>query len=834
MTLHEAIERVLQDNGKPMTTSEIAEIINNNRLYMRRDNLPIQATQIAARVGNYPNLFTRDNGKIKLVKNDPATLLFQNVRNKLVHNFYEYTYSNKLLPLELLEKSINDLLGIKQNDNQVNEPSTVYSKTKRESFEKLDAIFKLCHWYFLQESNSRKNNFIIFNEGFISLLAGIDFFKEHNNTIITNTSVVEYFLLKILSDNKEAEFNILKNSSQNFVSKEVIQFNNYLIDLYKNHFVKENQNNYKNLKTEIIIPPLGLRQHDPIIDEFTEIIEEINTKQKKLDKAILLVPISTLSSLRRNYINARKTIIDTNFLDIIVELPPGVIENTGVKLALLFFDFNRKPDAKIYFLDVSNLPLSELYSVSDSINKKSIINEFSVEVDKKNINSNNYSLLPTIYISKANEVEEKENHTVYTLGQILLDKKTGASLNYKKSNFYSGGEYKLIRNSDLNKNTVYFTPTIDAIGIDNDQLAIEKLNLISGGLVISSINQNVKSNVLPENEYFILGNYIHWLKPNPNIVSDEFLAKELLQPYVLNQFDLYTSGSTYMPILKLNDLLKIKIQLPSLDTQRELLLNELRNNENVTKKSDAISERELDFVKTLKHSLKQPTAGLSNDFASLKHFLNTKINLKEILSNEETIVPIFDEDTPETIERFTLQSTLARMERSLSDIDYILEQAIKLITIAKPIKKEVDLKGILTQIKSEYKNVNFKISGGKTILLADESQLKIVLHNLIDNALKHGFKDEKITPTIWLEILKKGNDFIELSVRNNGKPLPPEFTIDDFLAKGKSSKADVGSGFGGFLVGQIIKNHKGKIILNNNVGNEILPHNVEFIISLPR
>ena len=72
MTLHEAIEKVLQTNGKPMSTSEIAEIVNKKQLYIRKDNIPIQATQIAARVGNYPNIFTRDNGKIKLTKNDFA------------------------------------------------------------------------------------------------------------------------------------------------------------------------------------------------------------------------------------------------------------------------------------------------------------------------------------------------------------------------------------------------------------------------------------------------------------------------------------------------------------------------------------------------------------------------------------------------------------------------------------------------------------------------------------------------------------------------------------------------------------------------------------------
>jgi len=271
-----------------------------------------------------------------------------------------------------------------------------------------------------------------------------------------------------------------------------------------------------------------------------------------------------------------------------------------------------------------------------------------------------------------------------------------------------------------------------------------------------------------------------------------------------------------------------------LEIQRELLLQELRNNETIQRKNEAISDRELDFIKTLKHSLKQPTAGLGNDFAALKHFLNTKITTQQTLDLAETIVPIFEDDGPETIERYTLASTLARMERSLTDIDYILEQAIQLITIANPHKKEVDLKAILNQIKGEYSNVTIKVSGGVTNLIADESQLKIVLHNLIDNAIKHGFKDLKMNPTIWLEIRKKDKSFIELSVRNNGKPLPPQFTIEDFLAKGKSTKADVGSGFGGFLIGQIIKNHKGKIMLNNNVGNEILPHNVEFIISLPR
>lgn len=834
MTLHEAIEHVLQMNGSPMSTSEIAETINNKKLYIRKDNVPIQATQIAARIGNYQNLFNRSNGKVSLIKNDPATLLFQNVRNNLVHNFNNNNLIDHLLPLDILQKGINEILEIDEDIHLLKEPTAKYTLRKNSNIENLEAIFKLCHWFLLQESNFERNNFGVLNEDFISLLARLDWFKEHNNTIITNTTTIDYFLFKIIKENKDAVFNIKENSNPSFITQQKKVFNQYLIDLYHNYFENQNEIQYKNLRTEIIIPPFGLRNANSETIEFSEILNEINTREKKLDKAILLLAIGTLTSSRKSHIEARKSIIQSNFLDTIVELPSGVIEKRGVKMALLLFDFKRTTKDKLYFLNTSNLPLSDFFNVADIINNKRIIEDNSALVNVEDIAKTYYSLLPARYITKEIIFKKVEGYELYTLGQILTDKKTGTNLNSKKSNFYSGGEYKLVRNSDLIKNSIYFVSSEDTVGIDADQLATERLNFVKGGLVISAINQNIKSNVLPENQNFVIGNYIHWLKPNSSIVSDEYLAKELLQPYILKQFDLFTSGSSHVPLLRLNDLLKVKVQIPSLKIQRELFLNEIRNIDTLLSKKENISDRELDFIKTLKHALKQPTAGLGNDFASLKYFLNSKITSQQTLATEETIVPIFEDDSPETIERYTLASTLARMERSLNDVDYILEQAVQLITIASPNKKEVDLKSILSQIKTEYPKVTINVSGGITRLLADESQLKIALHNLIDNAIKHGFKDLKVNPTIWLEILKKDKAYIELSVRNNGKPLPPEFTIDDFLAKGKSSKADVGSGFGGFLIGQIIKNHKGKIELNNNVGNEILPHNVEFIISLPR
>lgn len=67
MTLHAAIIKVLQENMRPMTSSEIALIINERNLYIRKDGNPIEAKQISARINNYPKLFTKKDSEISLL-----------------------------------------------------------------------------------------------------------------------------------------------------------------------------------------------------------------------------------------------------------------------------------------------------------------------------------------------------------------------------------------------------------------------------------------------------------------------------------------------------------------------------------------------------------------------------------------------------------------------------------------------------------------------------------------------------------------------------------------------------------------------------------------------
>jgi hypothetical protein len=70
MKLHEAIKKLLIEFGRPMTTNEIAEELNNNRWYVKQDGSKITGFQIHGRTkssGSYSHLFKRNGLHVSLV-----------------------------------------------------------------------------------------------------------------------------------------------------------------------------------------------------------------------------------------------------------------------------------------------------------------------------------------------------------------------------------------------------------------------------------------------------------------------------------------------------------------------------------------------------------------------------------------------------------------------------------------------------------------------------------------------------------------------------------------------------------------------------------------------
>jgi hypothetical protein len=74
MTLHEEIVQILKEAGKPLPTSQIADLANNRKNYTKSDGSEISPFQIHGRTRNYSNLFLRKKALVGLKGRDEVSI----------------------------------------------------------------------------------------------------------------------------------------------------------------------------------------------------------------------------------------------------------------------------------------------------------------------------------------------------------------------------------------------------------------------------------------------------------------------------------------------------------------------------------------------------------------------------------------------------------------------------------------------------------------------------------------------------------------------------------------------------------------------------------------
>lgn len=67
MTLHDSIVQLLRQHARPMTTAEIADALNFNKCYTKKDGSAIASSQIDLRTRNYSGLFQRNGSTVSLI-----------------------------------------------------------------------------------------------------------------------------------------------------------------------------------------------------------------------------------------------------------------------------------------------------------------------------------------------------------------------------------------------------------------------------------------------------------------------------------------------------------------------------------------------------------------------------------------------------------------------------------------------------------------------------------------------------------------------------------------------------------------------------------------------
>lgn len=118
MTLHAAIEKLLQQKGLPMTTHEIADELNKSNWYQKKDKSNITDYQIHGRTKNYQQIFSRNGSTVSLVKHhlikQPPVQIEKDILNTNLSNNVSRHNKDECYVLDLCD-SVLELTCLRQH-----------------------------------------------------------------------------------------------------------------------------------------------------------------------------------------------------------------------------------------------------------------------------------------------------------------------------------------------------------------------------------------------------------------------------------------------------------------------------------------------------------------------------------------------------------------------------------------------------------------------------------------------------------------------------------------------------------------------------------------------
>ena len=143
---------------------------------------------------------------------------------------------------------------------------------------------------------------------------------------------------------------------------------------------------------------------------YTCFIQHIINSMKKDGRGAVVVPSGFLTDTGSIQSEIRNYLIQNRFLSSVVQMPTNVFANTNTSVSVIFIDKKQKNDS-IMFIDASKLGKSvkiddstktifsddDVEKIVNAVIKRSCVPEFSIDVDVKNIESNNNMIKPGLY-----------------------------------------------------------------------------------------------------------------------------------------------------------------------------------------------------------------------------------------------------------------------------------------------------------------------------------------------------------------------------------------------------------------------------------------------------
>lgn len=608
-------------------------------------------------------------------------------------------------------------------------------------------------------------------------------------------------------------------------------------------------------KYDLIVcnPPFNLKTDNFRWNEYSYSDFSLNIVTKSLGQlsedgvGIFLLSDNVLYGTNNELRRFRKEIVESRMLKNIISLPTNLFAPvSSIKTSLVIFNKDWRK-GKVQFLDAAS---KKYYSIKrdksielniDRIIDKlkfnnntslSVVNEDSVqynsnefaEVSVSDIEKNKYSLQIHNYISASTNFEGEDYKA---LGEILETKKLLSA---------KGIDIPFIRISELNGDVLDSPENLPF----NKTRTVGKV-IDHQAILIGSIGGSHKPTLFTGSFIAELSNNVLALTPrNIKDVFLPYLIQELNQKYVIDQMTFMSVGTTSLRHLRREDLFRVKVKFPDIETQRQIYNSRIGFvSQDLIDSMESATLTEEQVFGTIKHEIGNILRGPGGFLDLLPDFFDRN-NIKL----EQRIV---DMEGAETIGQMIEMS-----QKNIHQVYSVLENMKGVLFSEEKYfnPKNQELKSFLrNKLESEnyngdldwYIGVNGEFDKPKNIYAEiDTLQFEYIIRNICLNAIHHGQKNDRLT--LVIDIISE-NELIQIHFINNGEPFPADFGIDDFTAFGKKQGKSKGSGLGGYVINQIVKNHHGTLeilpggdIIKIKKGNtEIaIEENVDVLITIPK
>ncbi len=216
------------------------------------------------------------------------------------------------------------------------------------------------------------------------------------------------------------------------------------------------------------------------------------------------------------------------------------------------------------------------------------------------------------------------------------------------------------------------------------------------------------------------------------------------------------------------------------------------------------------FIYSVSHDLRAP-------LANIEGLVNMLLKQSEHFTKDGN-------DTQKKIGSM-VEDSVAIMRNIIND----LSEIAKIEGNYKDNVEDVHLKNILQEVALTLKDIIIESEAyicldiQEPVIAFSRKNLRSIIYNLLSNAIK--YKSDRI-PEIHIST-KKVNDFIVISIKDNGLGISEEKMSLLFKPYSRIEKHVEGTGIGLYLIKKIVENEGGKIMVNSIVGE-----GTEFLVYL--